>query len=93
MFGTALGGLPAEIMNRHGPSTCNPEEMDKDASKKRAREEHKSMESKGGVTGSGGAKKGTGAGRYSMQWLVGDSMSTKQFYEAHWEKKPLVVKR
>ena len=92
-FHDALGGLPAEIMNRYEPSTCNPEEMAKDASKKRAREEHRSLESKGGGTAGGGTKKGTGAVIYSMQWLLGDSMSTKQFYDAHWEKKPLVVKR
>ena len=28
-----------------------------------------------------------------MQWLLGDSMSTAEFFETHWEKKPLVVKR
>ena len=29
----------------------------------------------------------------SMQWLLGDGMSTAEFFETHWEKKPLVVKR
>ena len=29
----------------------------------------------------------------SMQWLLGNSMSTAEFFDTHWEKKPLVVKR
>ncbi len=28
-----------------------------------------------------------------MQWLLGDKMSTQQFYGEYWEKTPLIVKR
>lgn len=29
----------------------------------------------------------------SMEWLLGDSMSKSEFFNTHWEKKPLVIKR
>ena len=30
---------------------------------------------------------------FTMQWLLGDSMTASDFFKTHWEKKPLVVKR
>ena len=34
-----------------------------------------------------------GAARLSMQWLLGDAMSTQKFFAEVWEKQPLVVQR
>ena len=34
-----------------------------------------------------------GAARLSMQWLLGDAMSTQKFFAEVWEKQPLVVHR